>query len=668
MARTNLAKPPTSTAPRVPAYIAPDMPGTCDCCGHKLLGVAEVAQALGVPSSRVEGWYVSSSANLAAPVVATSVALLWCPTAIEADAAVGDRMDFDLTPTWSKQATSVARNAAGERVAWEQSTSIQVRWRVNGNSAKATFRGDGHRRRAQILIDNVAAAHRHGWPARAKFPIPPAGVTEPESDTELAGDVVQPTGAAANDVAGVDVSVSNGAGRTRTVAAAVERVRAQVLTAPDMSAKTKQDRLASLRFVETYLVYPDGHPKLSVLGLAPGDSFVLDDDHGLNADDISAFVAFRKRINLRSWHAYERHIATWEKQCATLRRKAGDVAALELPPRPEIPTTPAAPRTVRFTMQTLDQVLQLAREQRWIRYDPYTTTVRKSVGKAQHRELDVRSVFSPGQVAALVAAIASHTARVRNPDTGRYELVSGDKYALLIEIQGRLAPRPEEGIALFDSDFIDLDTSEPFLRVCGCEPELPDEPFAIDAKDRRKKLKRRPHSAYRDIPIPLDMVPRIKDHIDRFSAPNGRMFTSPYGCWLNTNNWRRHFWHPIVAMVTAPLPVPCEATDRERRLIDEENVLRERLSESQFRLLRHAGISAWLLEGVTVDEVARRAGNSIEVISKHYAGVIRDVERKQRLPPIRPLDTHTFDLTQLSVAEIVQISVTCSTELSRRAS
>jgi integrase len=42
--------------------------------------------------------------------------------------------------------------------------------------------------------------------------------------------------------------------------------------------------------------------------------------------------------------------------------------------------------------------------------------------------------------------------------------------------------------------------------------------------------------------------------------------------------------------------------------------------------LRHAGVSLWLRSGVDATEVARRAGHTVDVLLRVYAGVLHGIE------------------------------------------
>jgi hypothetical protein len=642
----------------------------CPCCGAPLIDAEIVAVRCNVTTRRVFLASQSPSHDPVLPSIGRGLAgeRLWCPTKVSRWADP----DADPVPPvantknpWSKKATAYATDAAGNEVGWEQSFKIQVRWRHNGVGRKQTFSGDGHRAEAQRLIDNVALAHRDCWTGHDDMfrPVPPPTATTATRQAPATVDV--PPHPASSLPADHDDSIGTKPARSvstyglydpaRTVAAAVT-IRQNQIMDMDLEPSDKQNRLSALEFIKRFLVYPEGHPQLARLGIPAGSSFLFDDEVGLGPQDLSWFVQVRRTTDLRALAQYERRVAKWEEACERIRRKAADRGEQPiLPERPILEPMCVKQRTESFTWQAVEGVVALALEYRWITFNPYTKSVRDQVRRVDRgAEVDSREVATQDEVTELVRAMSQHTVLMRNMKTWRYEEISGDRYSLFIEVRGRFSLRIEEAVALFDSDFMDLDTDQPFLRVQGAEPSLPEDPMGVGAAARRGPLKHRRRGEWRDIPIPLDMVPRINAHIDRYCAPNGRLFTSPFGCWLNTENWKPHFWEPVVDAVMAPLEVPADATAREQRLIHEANARRAVLQSAPFRNLRHAGITAWLLEGYSVTVVAQMAGNSLEVISNNYAGVIRELQRPKptQKPAAIVAPAAPVDLSSLSEADL----------------
>ncbi|MEU5683474.1 hypothetical protein [Streptomyces venezuelae] len=115
------------------------------------------------------------------------------------------------------------------------------------------------------------------------------------------------------------------------------------------------------------------------------------------------------------------------------------------------------------------------------------------------------------------------------------------------------------------------------------------------------------------MPIPPQFVRILRAHIGRFGvAPDGRMFRNQAGNYVDAaaygTTWAR--------------ARKCVLTRTERA---------SGLAERPYDL-RHAGISFWLYSGVDPAECARRAGQSIEVLFRHYAKFLDGVrEQANRL-------------------------------------
>ncbi|MFJ2794342.1 hypothetical protein ACIPDW_27180 [Streptomyces sp. NPDC087290] len=113
-------------------------------------------------------------------------------------------------------------------------------------------------------------------------------------------------------------------------------------------------------------------------------------------------------------------------------------------------------------------------------------------------------------------------------------------------------------------------------------------------------LKRRAANATRPIPIPPQFVRMLRAHVKRFDvAPDGRLFRNQAGNYVDAAAYGITW-----------------ARAREYALTRTERT--SRLAKRPYDLLR-AGISFWLHSGVDPAECARRAGQSIEVLFRHYA-------------------------------------------------
>jgi integrase len=121
----------------------------------------------------------------------------------------------------------------------------------------------------------------------------------------------------------------------------------------------------------------------------------------------------------------------------------------------------------------------------------------------------------------------------------------------------------------------------------------------------RRGLKSREPGTDRPVPIPPVLVALLRTHIKEFgTGEGGRLFCNERGGLLGTSSYWR------VWQEARPFALPPERANSPlgRRPYD----------------LRATCITNWLRAGLPVAEVARRAGNSPEVIHRRYAGCIDD--------------------------------------------
>ncbi|WP_420823977.1 tyrosine-type recombinase/integrase [Streptomyces roseifaciens] len=130
-----------------------------------------------------------------------------------------------------------------------------------------------------------------------------------------------------------------------------------------------------------------------------------------------------------------------------------------------------------------------------------------------------------------------------------------------------------------------------------------------DSGERHDKrgLKSRAVETDRPVPIPPILVRLLQEHIAEFGiAGDGRLFGNERGGLLGSSSYWR-VWQEARELALPPEKVDSPLA---RRPYD----------------LRATCITNWLRSGLPVAEVARRAGNSPEVIHRNYAGCIDDSE------------------------------------------
>lgn len=245
----------------------------------------------------------------------------------------------------------------------------------------------------------------------------------------------------------------------------------------------------------------------------------------------------------------------------------------------------AAAKTVRRKRAAFNEVLNTAVESGYFAENPLNGLRWKA--PAVNESVDPAAVPNPAQVLRLLAAVASQ--RGRGP---HLEAFFGCMYFA--------AMRPAEVIHL-RIEQCHLPTSGwGMLNLSGG--------VVISGKDwsddgtvyEVHALKRRAVTATRPVPIPPQFVTMLRAHVKQFGvAEDGRVFRNEAGNYVDAaaygTTWARARKYSLTRIE-----------------------LSSRLAKRPYDL-RHAGKSFWLYSGVDPAECARRAGQSIEVLFRHYA-------------------------------------------------
>jgi integrase len=110
------------------------------------------------------------------------------------------------------------------------------------------------------------------------------------------------------------------------------------------------------------------------------------------------------------------------------------------------------------------------------------------------------------------------------------------------------------------------------------------------------------------VPIPPELVRLLRDHLKRFGATaDGRLFRGTRGGLLSESVYGR-IWQQVREKALTSAQVDSPLTGRPYDL-------------------RHSGVTLALNAGVPAPEVARRAGHSVEVLLRVYAGCIDGQDR-----------------------------------------
>jgi integrase len=272
-----------------------------------------------------------------------------------------------------------------------------------------------------------------------------------------------------------------------------------------------------------------------------------------------------------------------------LIRRALDAIALTMDGKPAAATVVARKRSVFYG------VLGYAVELDILPANPIDKVAWKAPETAD--QVDRRVVASPRQVDHLLAAVANE----------RPELVAFFAclyYAFL---------RPAEAAAL-TIDSCELPAKGwGRLILTGSAKRVgaawTDHGTAID----RRQLKHRARDTVRVVPIPPVLVAFLRDHIERFgTAADGRLFQVTWGQRGKGGVVSTKVYGPAWQKArTAALTKAQQASPLAGRPYD----------------LRHGGVTLALNAGVPAPEVAARAGHSVEVLWRVYAGCVHGQEK-----------------------------------------
>jgi integrase len=192
-----------------------------------------------------------------------------------------------------------------------------------------------------------------------------------------------------------------------------------------------------------------------------------------------------------------------------------------------------------------------------------------------------------------VVEIVDHVARLRS---------EAARYSALYACVGMAGMRPSEAIGLRSSDLVPPKTGRGLARLTGATTSPGQRCSNNGEVLEHKGLKQRPRDAVREVPLPPQLVERLRAHIDRWSPAHDHVFTNSAGRQPTTTNYGP-VWTRARAVVWQE-PHPLWST----KVYD----------------LRHSAATMMLRAGVVPAEVARRLGHSVDVLMRVYAGVFAD--------------------------------------------
>lgn len=203
--------------------------------------------------------------------------------------------------------------------------------------------------------------------------------------------------------------------------------------------------------------------------------------------------------------------------------------------------------------------------------------------------IDVSTVPSPDDVEAIVDLVEGMT-------------IGAARYSALFAAIGMAGLRPSEAAALRLAD-LDLPTTGWGLACLRGAVTSPGTRYTGDGGVLEAKgLKHRPEGAVREVPLPPDLVRRLREHLAHYEPVCGQVFTNARGRAPNSTNYG-----PVWTRARSRLwPVG------------------HLLADATAYDLRHAAATMMLRAGVPPAEVALRLGHSVDVLMRVYAGVFAD--------------------------------------------
>ncbi|WP_405766499.1 site-specific integrase [Streptomyces sp. NBC_00080] len=254
--------------------------------------------------------------------------------------------------------------------------------------------------------------------------------------------------------------------------------------------------------------------------------------------------------------------------------------------------TPAAGETYKRRRRGFNTAMEHAIEAGYLDENPLANV--KRVGSTGGDVVDPRILVNAAQGTSLLTAVSYVGSVHRN---------RGRRLVAFFGCQLYAAMRPAEAVGLREKDCYLPETGWGTLTLRETRPVSGKKWTDSGQRHDKRGLKSREVKADRPVPIPPLLVAMLREHITEFgTAKDGRLFANERGGVLGTSSYWR------VWQEARHIALPPDKAD---------SPLAHRPYD-----LRHTCITNWLNAGVPVAEVARRAGNSPEVIHRRYEGCI----------------------------------------------
>ncbi|MGY3204073.1 tyrosine-type recombinase/integrase [Streptomyces sp. TE5632] len=254
--------------------------------------------------------------------------------------------------------------------------------------------------------------------------------------------------------------------------------------------------------------------------------------------------------------------------------------------------TPAAGDTYRRRRRALNTALEHAVVAGELLENPLQRARGKHVGS--NSVVDRRVLVNAVQARQLLAAVSY---------VGSWDRCRGRRLVAFYAVLYYAGLRPAEAVGLKLSDCYLPEAGWGTLTLRETRPVSGKQWTDSGERHDRRGLKAREATSDRPVPIPPVLVTILRSHLKTFgSAKEGRVFGNERGGVVGSSTYWR-VWEEARAYALPPERVASPLAGRPYDL-------------------RHACITRWLNAGVPIAEVARRVGNSPEVIHRRYHGCI----------------------------------------------
>ncbi|WP_405942244.1 tyrosine-type recombinase/integrase [Streptomyces sp. NBC_00207] len=254
--------------------------------------------------------------------------------------------------------------------------------------------------------------------------------------------------------------------------------------------------------------------------------------------------------------------------------------------------TPAAGDTYKRRRRALNAVLEHAVAVGELQENPLQRIRRKRVGS--NDVVDRRVLVNPVQARQLLTAVSY---------VGSWDRCRGRRLAAFFAVLYYAGLRPAEAVGLRLSDCHLPEKGWGTLTLQETRPVSGKQWTDSGERHDRRGLKAREASSDRPVPIPPVLVAILRAHLKEFgTAKEGRMFGNERGGVVGSSTYWR-VWEEARQYALPPARVDSPLAGRPYDL-------------------RHACITRWLNASVPIAEIARRVGNSPEVIHRRYHGCI----------------------------------------------